>query len=93
MSALPGREVSAEDVGVAAVVEDEPGVGAGVDQLRRVAQLSRPHADVEAQAEVAEQADAADEPLVEAVAGGCLGPVEHLADPLDRRAPWPAGVM
>ena len=84
MSSLPRSRGRRRDVGVAAVVEDEPRAGAGVDQLRRVAQLAGPHAEVEAQAELAEQPDAPDERRLQAVAGGRARAVEHLAEPLDR---------
>ena len=77
---LPGRQVAAEDSGVAAVVEDEPSLRAGLGELRPVAQLAGPHAQVEAQAELAEQPDAADEFRLQAVAGGSARPVEDLAD-------------
>ena len=79
----PRREVLRADVGVAAMVEDERRAGAGVDQLRRVAELLGAHADVEAQAQLAQQANPPDELLVEAVARRRARAVEHLANPLD----------
>ena len=48
-------------------------------------ELAGPHAKVEAQAELAEQADAPDEPLIQAIARGRARPVQHLAHTLDHR--------
>ena len=60
-------------------------VGAGVDQLHRVAELRGPHAQVEAQAHRCRaRRMPRDEALVEAIARGRLGGVEHLAQALDR---------
>src|SRR5437773_2139467 len=77
---LPLRAVLRLDVGVAAVVEDEARVGAGVDQLRAVEQFRRAQAQVEAHAQFTEKADALDELLVAAVTGRGGRAVEYLPD-------------
>ena len=47
---FPAREVLGSDTGVAAVVEDERGVGASIDQLGHIPEIVGPHAQIEAQA-------------------------------------------
>ena len=49
--------IGREDLGVAAVVQDELRARAGLDQLRSVTELGGSHAQVETQAQVAQQAD------------------------------------
>src|SRR5262249_17429408 len=58
----------------------------GVDQLGGVAQLVGANADVEAQSLLAQQANAREESLVEAVARRRARAVEHLPQTLDLRA-------
>src|SRR5207253_171807 len=60
---LPLRSVPLLNFAVAAVVEDEMRIGAGVDELGRVEQLLRPHAEIEAETQLAEQANVLDERL------------------------------
>ena len=72
------------DVGVAAVVEDEARVRAGIDQLGRVGQLGRPHAQVEAQARARRAGGCPATNFVsQAVAGRRARAVQHLAHALD----------
>src|SRR5207247_2541523 len=82
-SVLPGRPILHVHRTVAAVIEDEAGVGTLVDEFRGVEQLTRPHAQVEALAPFAEQTHAAHELRSEAVSGWRALAVQHLTNALD----------
>src|SRR4051812_17897254 len=68
------------------MIENETRARAGVDQLGGVEQFSRPHAQVEAHTQFAQQTDAFLERVAEAEAGGYVLVVQHLANALDVRA-------
>ena len=69
---------------VAAVVDDETGLRAVRDQLHGVGEFIGPHADVEAQSQLAQQLHGLDERFLQAVAAG-RGTVQHLADAAHER--------
>lgn len=62
----PGCEILRAHAGIAAVVEDELGTGAGGDELRGVGQLVRTHAEIKTQTYFADEADVTDEVGLEA---------------------------
>src|SRR5438552_295311 len=81
--ALPLGMILGLDVAVAAMIQDEARVWAGIDELGGVSQFSRPHTNIEAHAELAQEPDAFDEIGAQAIAGWHFRVVQYLAHPLD----------